>query len=117
MIYYCKKDIYPLKVEISKILFVNMNEKPEYSIKFGIKNFEKTDFKEKKNLTTQKISIKKKAKNPPKKLNPIRIGGNNNNIKTTKEKKSDITLISKSSRRDLKTNTINIIDNKKEKIK
>ena len=115
MIYYCKKDIYPLKVEISKILFVNMNEKPEYSIKFGIKNFEKTDFKEKKNLTTQKISIKKKAKNPPKKLNPIRIGGNNNNIKTTKEKKSDITLISKSSRRDLKTNTINIIDNKKEK--
>ena len=73
MIYYCLKEINPLKVKISKIIFNSqLDEKINEYDKFGVKKFEKVKINEKGNKSEKKIS-KKKGTNPPKRQNSKKI--------------------------------------------
>ena len=65
MLYYCVKDINPLKVEISKILFISANEEEqETKIKYDEK----------------KLEEKMKENEPPKKVNQKANNKNKNNF-------------------------------------
>ena len=103
MIYYCKKQIDPLKIKISKILFneqmkKNMNDYNQ----FGIKKFEKVKINEKGNKSEKK-TLKKKVKNPPKRQNSKKITNNTSVeiVKTTENSKINAT-----SKTNLKKKTV-----------
>ena len=108
MIYYCKKGIQPLKIEISKILF-NSNAKDnieEYN-QFSIKRYEKNKING-KGKQPEKIIIKRKGKNPPKKQN----NKNTTNTSGTKNKSGKkYEIFSKNNHTHLKNKTNNIIRN------
>ena len=124
MIHYCRKDIYPLRVEISKLLFNSSeNEKMNEYNKFALKSYEKPKIAEKIRKTGKKVT-NKKGKNPPKKQNAKKI----TNISDSSAKSPDSKLIifSKSSRTNLKkqstkiqkkTSTLANKNNKEEKKK
>ena len=68
MIFYCQKEMNPLKVEISKFLFDESNkEKMEEYNKFTLMQFKNTKMKEKVKHKKFKNSKKKKVNYPPKK--------------------------------------------------
>ena len=68
MIFYCQKEINPLKVEISKFLFDESNkEKMEEYNKFTLMQFKNTKMNEKVKHKKFKNSKKKKVNYPPKK--------------------------------------------------
>ena len=67
MIHYCRKDIYPLRIEISKIIFnPSQNEIMEEYNKFAINQYEKPKIKD-KGKQSMKMNKNKKVQNPPKK--------------------------------------------------
>jgi hypothetical protein len=68
MIFYANKEINPLKVEISKILFneAKKEEMAKFS-KFGIKQYQSVGANEKEKPKNKTKRLSKKKNNPPKK--------------------------------------------------
>ena len=100
MIYYCHKEINPLKVEISKIIFEESNkeEKEKYNC-LSIKQYQSENIKEKEKLKPKK-SLKKKGNNPPKKQIPKKVFPNNKDFK--RKESEQLEVFGKSSRLELK---------------
>ena len=105
MIHYCRKDIHPLKVHISKILFnYSMNENLADYNKFAVKQFAKEKLDEKRRQSTKKIT-NKKINFPPKKQNPKKL--TNSTGASRKKRDSKFAIFSKSSRTNLKKKATN----------
>ena len=95
MLYYCVKDINPLKVEISKILFISAEEEEqETKIKYDEKKMEE----------------KMKENEPPKKVNQKANNKNKNNfeenLKTTEDNALIVTNRKNTKRRSTKKTTL-----------
>ena len=106
MIHYCRKDIHPLKIHISKILFnYSINENLSDYNKFAVKKFEKENLNEKRRQSLKKIS-NKKENFPPKKQKPKK--NTNSTGPTRKNLDSKFVIFSKSSRTNLKKKTANL---------
>ena len=101
MIYYCHKEINPLKVEISKIIFEESNkEEMEKYDRFSIKQYQSENIKEKGGKLNPKKSLKKKGNNPPKKQKPKK-DNTYSEVDIIKRKESEqMEIYGKSSRMD-----------------
>ena len=110
MICYCNKNIYRLKIEISKILFDNSkndkkeNEKISIFNKIPNKNDKNKKIKEINEKNTKKNKNRKKDDNPPKKNITNKTSGVTSSIRKTSEK--NLVIFTKGSRKNLKKNKI-----------
>ena len=109
MIIYIQKEINPLKVEISKFLFDNKNkeEMVKYN-KFGVSLYQKIKMTEKENPKIRK-NTKKKGNFPPKKQitkKSAQVYSTGKARKTSEN--SNIDIMGKSSRTNLKKKTTNL---------
>jgi hypothetical protein len=112
MICYCNKNIYRLKIEISKILFdnsknenENKNEKISIFKKIPNKNDKnKKIIKEIKEKNIKKNKNRKKDDNPPKKNTTNKTSEATSSIRKTSER--NLVIFTKSSRKNLKKNKI-----------
>ena len=115
MICYCNKNIYRLKIEISKILFdnsknenENKNEKISIFKKIPNKNDKNKkiikEIKEIKEKNIKKNKNRKKDDNPPKKNTTNKTSEATSSIRKTSER--NLVIFTKSSRKNLKKNKI-----------
>ena len=91
MIYYCCKEITPIKVSISKLLFEEQ-QKDNNNIVLKPFNFQTKSEKSKKATKSKKKNQSKSTKAPPKKSR-VKKANNNNNSFERKKQNNNIKLI------------------------
>ena len=107
MIYYCYKEINPLKVEISKLIFNEQKkEELEKYNKFSLKQIQRIKGKPKEKQ--KKSNLKKKGNNPPKKQKAKKITSFSTGEGIKKAEAEKIDVFGKSSRFDLKNKKTNL---------
>ena len=107
MIYYCYKEINPLKVEISKLIFNEQKkEELEKYNKFSLKQIQSIKGKPKEKQ--KKSNLKKKGNNPPKKQKAKKITSFSTGEGIKKAEAEKIDVFGKSSRFDLKNKKTNL---------
>ena len=110
MIIYCTKEITPLKVEISKILFNEQDkEEMEQYAKFNVKQFESAKTKEKINKKNKR-NFKKKGNYPPKKQKANKSNAYGNGEANKQTEMNNLNVYGKSSRTKLNKKKTNITE-------